>query len=141
VKWRDGQAMLAWQTLSLARPNQKPAINLVMMDAVLKDYYNQEALVERTFTESPVYAFLKKKVEHYGGTTVFCTADERVPPNRAYLVPISFLPEPRHVGVLPVLRDAEGDHTERGGSEEDEQETAPLCSQGPSEAGALPRKR
>lgn len=93
MKWRDGQASEAYYTLLLAKKPGGPCINTVMMDAVLKDYYTDDRLVAMArIDENPFVAFLKEKIVSYGGgPTIFCVADERVPPDRAYLLPIDGL--------------------------------------------------
>lgn len=89
VKWRDAQAAEAYYTLLLA---QKPrsCVNLVMFDALMKEYYTDE-LIGTMAVENAFLTAFRKKAATLDGPMIVCVADERVPPDRAYVVPIEGL--------------------------------------------------
>jgi len=61
VKWRDGQAAEAYWTLVCARKAEPPRVNLVVTDAILKEYYSPMRIVFDT-TISDVFRSLNKSL-------------------------------------------------------------------------------
>lgn len=101
VRWRDKQACEAYYTLLLAKKSSGPSINLVMMDAVLKEYYKPEHVAFHAAHTNAFGDFLKhtfgdflKHINKRHNETLYCVADENVPPDRAYLVPIHYYTPP-----------------------------------------------
>lgn len=80
TKWRDKQAEEAYWTLILAQKSVGPSVNLVCLDAILKEYYSPTAFDRAMLECNASLRFLSKK----SSNTLFVHPVEECPPNRIY---------------------------------------------------------
>lgn len=88
TKWRDKQAEDTYWTLILAQKAVGPSVNLVCLDAILKDYYSPTVFDRAMLECNASLRFMTKKHSN----TLYVHPVEHCPPDRIYCIS-DFIPE------------------------------------------------